>query len=78
MIRLYKEGEDINSPLQIGDIIEIESGVFVKVKDLIKETEEDFLGIKKINIRIKGEVISNGKSTEKPGKRQRSRKDSSL
>jgi hypothetical protein len=68
MIRLYKEGENIDSPLQIGDIIEVESGVFIKVKDLIKETEEDFLGIKKINIRIKGEVISNGKSTKKPGK----------
>jgi hypothetical protein len=68
MIRLYKEGENIDSPLQIGDIIEVESGVFIKVKDLIKETEEDFLGIKKINIRIKGEVISNGKSTKKSGK----------
>jgi hypothetical protein len=69
MVRLYKEGENFDSPLQIGDIIEIESEVFVQIKEFIKETEEDFLGIKKINIRIKGEVISNGKSTHKPGKR---------
>jgi hypothetical protein len=69
MVRLYKEGENFDSPLQIGDIIEIESGVFIQIKDFIKETEEDFLGIKKINIRIKGEVISNGKTTNKPRKR---------
>ena len=65
MIRMYKEGEDINSPLQIGDILEVEPGVFVKVKEIIKETEEDFADIKKWNIRIKTEVISNGKSNTK-------------
>lgn len=67
MIRLYKEGEDISSPLQIGDILEVDPGVFIKVKEIIKETEEDFVGIKKINIRIKGEVISN--ATRKKSKR---------
>ena len=66
MIRLYKEGEDIPVPLQIGDILEVEPGVFIKVKDIIKETEEDFAGIKKINIRLKGEVIANGTNRKKP------------
>jgi hypothetical protein len=67
MIKLYKEGEDISTPLQIGDILEVEPGIFVKVKEIIKETEEDFANIKKINIRIKGEVISNAtrKETER-------------
>jgi hypothetical protein len=68
MIRIFKEGEDINSPLQIGDILEVEPGVFVRVKEIIKETEEEFAEIKKWNIRIKSEVISNGKSTKKPRK----------
>jgi hypothetical protein len=63
---MYKEGEDINSPLQIGDILEVEPGVFVRIKEIIKETEEDFADIKKWNIRIKTEVISNGKSNAKP------------
>lgn len=67
MIRLYKEGEDISSPLQIGDILEVDPGVFIKVKEIIKETEEDFVGIKKINILVKGEVISN--ATRKKSKR---------
>jgi hypothetical protein len=69
MIKLYKEGEDISTPLQIGDILEVEPGIFVKVKEIIKETEEDFANIKKINIRIKGEVISN--ATRKETKRIR-------
>lgn len=62
MVKLYKEGEDISTPLQIGDIIEIESGVFVKIKTVIKETEETFVGIKKNNTLISGEIIKNGKS----------------
>ncbi len=67
---MFKEGEDINSPLQIGDILEVEPGVFVRVKEIIKETEEGFGDIKKWNIRIKSEVISNEKSTpKKPRKR---------
>ena len=69
MVKLYKEGEDISTPLQIGDIIEIESGIFVKIKTVIKETEETFVGIKKNNTVIKGEVIQNGQSY-----RQESRK----
>lgn len=69
MVKLYKEGEDISTPLQIGDIIEIESGIFVKIKTVIKETEETFVGIKKNNTLIKGEVIQNGQSY-----RQESRK----
>jgi hypothetical protein len=72
MIKLYKEGEDISTPLQIGDILEVEPGIFVKVKEIIKETEEDFANIKKINIRIKGEVISN--ATRKETKRIRTGK----
>ena len=62
MVKLYKEGEDISTPLQIGDIIEIENGVFVKIKTVIKETEETFVGIKKNNTLIKGEVLQNGQS----------------
>lgn len=61
MIRLFKEGEDIGIPLQVGDILEVESGIFVKVKEIINESEEELAGIKKINVRIKGEVVSNGK-----------------
>lgn len=71
MIKLYKEGEDIVTPLQIGDILEVESGLFIKIKEITKETEEDFADIKKINIRIKGEVISN--ATRKETKRLGSR-----
>lgn len=71
MIKLYKEGEDIVTPLQIGDILEVESGLFIKIKEITKETEEDFADIKKINIRIKGEVISN--ATRKETKRFGSR-----
>lgn len=70
MIRMFKEGEDINSPLQIGDILEVEPGVFVRVKEIIKETEEDFADIKKWNIRIKTEVISNEKSTTKKSRKR--------
>jgi hypothetical protein len=74
---MFKKGEDINSPLQIGDILEVEPGVFVKVKEIIKETEEDFADIKKWNIRIKTEVIANDKesTTSKSRKGQRSRKN---
>jgi hypothetical protein len=69
MIRMFKEGEDINSPLQIGDILEVEPGVFVRVKEIIKETEEGFGNIKKWNIRIKSEVISNENSTPKKSRK---------
>ncbi len=66
---MFKEGEDINSPLQIGDILEVEPGVFVRVKEIIKETEEGFGNIKKWNIRIKSEVISNENSTPKKSRK---------
>lgn len=69
MIRLYKEGEDIPIPLQIGDIIEVQSGIFVKVKEILTENEEDLAGIKKINIRLKGEVVANESNRQKPSKR---------
>ena len=71
MIRLYKEGEDIPTPLQIGDIIEVQSGVFVKIKEILTENEEDLAGIKKINIRLKGEVVANESNRQKPSKRSR-------
>ena len=69
MVRLYKEGEEIQTPLQIGDIIELESGVFVSVKEIVKETEEGFADIKKINLNIKCEVISKANVTRKKPKR---------
>lgn len=69
MVRLYKEGEEIQTPLQIGDIIELESGVFVSVKEIVKETEEGFADIKKINLNIKCEVISKANATRKNTKR---------
>lgn len=69
MVRLYKEGEDIQIPLQIGDIIEIEAGVFVSVKEIISETEEGFANIKKSNFKMKCEVISKSNATGKNTKR---------
>ena len=59
MEKLYKQGEDISELIQIGDIVEIKSGVFVKVKE-VKITEEDLAGTKKRNLYLKGEIISNG------------------
>ena len=69
MIRLYKEGDDIPIPLQIGDIIEVQSGVFVKIKEILTENEEDLAGIKKINIRLKGEVVANESNRQQSRKR---------
>ena len=71
MIRLYKEGDDIPTPLQVGDIIEVQSGVFVKIKEILTENEEDLAGIKKINIRLKGEVVANESNRQKSSKRSR-------
>ena len=60
MIRLYKRGDDIPSKsLEIGDIIEVESGIFVKIKEIIKESYESLAGVKKINTDFKGVVIVN-------------------
>jgi hypothetical protein len=69
MIRLYKEGDDIPTPLQVGDIIEVQSGVFVKIKEILTENEEELAGIKKINIRLKGEVVANESNRQKSRKR---------
>jgi len=60
MNRLYKNGDDIIDP-KIGDILEIESEVFIQVKEILQETEEDFVGIKKSNTLLKGSIISNVK-----------------
>ena len=79
MIRLYKKGDDIPSTsLEIGDIIEVESGIFVKIKEILKETIESLAGIKKINVSLKGEVVSNEKRTTEKPRRFRSRKDQIL
>jgi hypothetical protein len=58
MEKLYKEGEDMSEDVKVGDILEIKSGIFVKVKE-IKVTEEDLAGTKKRNLYLKGEIISN-------------------
>tara|TARA_Y100000389_G_C17268964_1_gene416923 strand:- start:332 stop:574 length:243 start_codon:yes stop_codon:yes gene_type:complete len=80
MIRLYKRGEDIPSKsLEIGDIIEVESGIFVKIKEIIKESYESLAGIKKINTNFKGVVIVNEKEKGKYRKpRSKSRENSTL
>tara|TARA_R110001632_G_scaffold159486_1_gene277699 strand:- start:103 stop:312 length:210 start_codon:yes stop_codon:yes gene_type:complete len=60
MIRLYKRGDNIPSKsLGIGDIIEVESGIFVEIKEILKESIESLAGIKKINTDFKGVVIVN-------------------
>ena len=58
MEKLYKEGYDMSEDVKIGDILEIKSGIFVKVKD-VKITEEDLAGTKKRNLYLKGEIVSN-------------------
>lgn len=58
MEKLYKEGDDISDSIQVGDILEIKSGVFIRIKE-VKITEEDLAGNKKRNLYLKGEVISN-------------------
>ena len=64
MEKLYKQGEDISELVNIGDIVEIKSGVFIKVKE-VKITEEDLAGTKKRNLYLKGEIISNGDATKR-------------
>jgi hypothetical protein len=61
MERLYREGEVDTETLTVGDILELYSGVFIRVKAIENITIEDFAGIKKTSIRIKSEIISNGK-----------------
>jgi hypothetical protein len=61
MERLYREGEVDTETLNIGDIIEIYRGVFIKIKEIENYIIEDLAGIKKTSIRIKSEIISNGR-----------------
>jgi hypothetical protein len=61
MERLFKQGERIENNVNVGDIIEITRGVFIKVKRIHLITEEDLAGVKKTNITLKGEIISDGK-----------------
>ena len=70
MERLYKQGEKIEDSVNIGDIIEIVSDVFIKVTEVSMITEEDLAGTKKTNLYLKGEIISNGKTKEVTIKRK--------
>ncbi len=60
MEKLYKQGEKIEDSVKQGDIIEIRSGVFLKVKEVTFITEEDLAGTKITNVYLRGEIISNG------------------
>jgi hypothetical protein len=68
--RLYKQGELIEQNVKVGDIIEITSGVFLRVKKISHITEEDLAGTKKLNVYLKGEIISNG--TKKLSRKRKS------
>jgi hypothetical protein len=70
MERLYKQGEKIEDSVNVGDIIEIVSDVFIKVTEVSMITEEDLAGTKKTNLYLKGEIISNGKTKEVTIKRK--------
>lgn len=70
MEKLYKQGEPIEENVKVGDIIEITMGVFLQVKEISQITEEDLAGKKKLNVYIKGEIISNEKTI--PKKRRKS------
>ena len=59
MQKLYREGEEIKDTLNVGDIIEIYSGVFVKIKEVKKKIVEDLAGIKKTSLCVKSEIIAN-------------------
>jgi hypothetical protein len=61
MERLYREGEVDTETLTVGDILELYTGVFIRIKEIENITIEDFAGIKKTSIRVKSEIISNGK-----------------
>jgi hypothetical protein len=74
--KLYKQGERIEQNVKIGDIIEITEGVFLRVKKISQITEEDLAGTKKLNVYLKGEIISNGK--HKGITKQQSRSNSSI
>jgi hypothetical protein len=70
--KLYKQGEPIEENVKVGDIIEITMGVFLLVKEISQITEEDLAGKKKLNVYIKGEIISNEKTTPKKRKKSNS------
>ncbi len=72
MEKLYKQGELIEKNVKIGDIIEITEGVFLQVKEISQITEEDLAGTKKLNVYLKGEIISNGKPQGNTKRRSRS------
>jgi hypothetical protein len=59
MEKLYKKGEAINTLPNVGDIIEIDNGIFVKVKSVDEILVESLGGIKKTSIKIKTEIIAN-------------------
>lgn len=61
MEKLYKQGEIKTPIVDVGDIIEISLGVFLKVKEIRQVTEEDLAGAKKTNVYIVGEIVSNGR-----------------
>ena len=61
MEKLYKQGENIKEAVKVGDVIEIKSGIFIKVKSIETITEEDLAGTKKTNVYLKGEILSNGR-----------------
>jgi hypothetical protein len=60
MEKIYKEGEVLKDSIQVGDIIELKDGIFLKVKT-VKITEEELAGTKKTNVYLTGEIVSNGK-----------------
>lgn len=62
MEKLYKK-DDLEIDLNVGDIVEVSEGVFMKITEIKKITEEVIAGAKKTNVYIKGEIISNGKET---------------
>jgi hypothetical protein len=59
MQKLYREGEEIKETLNVGDIIEIYSGVFIRIKEIKKKIVEDLAGIKKTSLCVKSEIIAN-------------------
>lgn len=59
MKKLYREGEEIEETLKEGDIIEIHSGVFVRIKEVKRKIIEDLAGIKKISLCLRSEIIAN-------------------
>lgn len=63
MEKLYKK-DDLEIELEIGDIVEVSEGVFMKITEIKNITEEIIAGTKKTNVYIKGEIISNGKEKQ--------------